>query len=78
MNLTPTETSFLIYIITSVLVIFGGVIIWILNRGVGQMDKISRTLTKMEFELGMLAQDHRYLRDEVKEIKNKVKELEDI
>lgn len=76
MTLTPNETTLLISLLTTVLSLFLTFILWILNKGVSKIETIANSLVNMERDFKVLVNDHTNLKDDVKEIDNRVKNLE--
>lgn len=52
------------------------IVAWIGNGMVGKLEKISDSLSKIEKDFGVLSNDHVHLKEEVKEIKDRVTILE--
>lgn len=76
MNLTPNEQSFLIWAIGSLFTIFLSIVLWVLNKGVNKMETIANSLTNMERDFKVLVNDHTNLKEDVKEIDCRVRDLE--
>lgn len=76
MNLTQTEQTFLIWFIGILTTCISGLFIWILNKGVNKMETIANSLSNMERDFKVLVNDHTNLKEDVKEIDNRVKILE--
>ncbi len=76
MELTNNESNFLLWALGSIITLFGIVITWIVNKGVNKMESISSSLINMEKDFKVLVNDHVNLKEDVKEIESRVKELE--
>lgn len=76
MQLTENETRFIIWVVISVFGLLGVVVGWILNRGVKQIESIAASLNKIEKDLSVLSNDHINLKEDVCDIKERVKKLE--
>lgn len=76
MILTPNETIFVLWMIGILLSAFFGAIIAILNKGVNKMEGMASSLNNMERDFKVLVNDHTNLKDDVKEIDKRVKDLE--
>lgn len=76
MQLTSNETQVILWILVAMLGIFGSISMWMFNRAVRQMDKMSSSLSKMEKDLSVLANDHTNLKEEVKEVKIRLTQIE--
>ena len=76
MTLTPNETTLLITALTAVLSAFLSFILWILNKGVSKIETIANSLINMERDFKVLVNDHTNLKDDVKEIDERVRSLE--
>lgn len=76
MTLTANETSFLLWLLGVVVTSFFTAIIWILNKGVNRMDAMANSLTNMERDFKVLVNDHTNLKEDVKDIEKRVRQLE--
>lgn len=76
MTLTQNETTFLIYALTAVIALFLSIITWILNKGVNRMENMANSLTNMERDFKVLVNDHTNLKEDVKDIEQRVRTLE--
>lgn len=76
MQLTANETIFVLWIAGILLSTFFGAIIWVLNKGVNKMDDMAASLNNMERDFKVLVNDHTNLKEDVKEIDKRVRELE--
>lgn len=76
MTLTPNETTLLITVLTAVISAFLSFILWILNKGVSKIETIANSLINMERDFKVLVNDHTNLKDDVKEIDERVRSLE--
>jgi len=76
MILTSNETIFVLWIAGLLLSTFFGAIIWVLNKGVNKMDDMAASLNNMERDFKVLVNDHTNLKEEVKEIDKRVRNLE--
>lgn len=76
MILTSNETVFILWIAGLLLSTFFGAIIWVLNKGVNKMDDMAASLNNMERDFKVLVNDHTNLKEDVKEIDKRVRNLE--
>lgn len=76
MQLTANETIFVLWVAGILLSTFFGAIIWVLNKGVNKMDDMAASLNNMERDFNVLVNDHTNLKEDVKEIDKRVRELE--
>ena len=76
MQLTSNETQAILWLLVAMLGIFGTIFTWMFSRAVAQMDKMSVSLARMEKDLSVLANDHTNLKEEVKEVKIRITQLE--
>lgn len=76
MQLTANETIFVLWVAGILLSTFFGAIIWVLNKGVNKMDDMAASLNNMERDFKVLVNDHTNLKEDVKEIDKRVRELE--
>lgn len=76
MNLTTNEQTFLIWFISILITCISALFIWILNKGVNKMETIANSLANMERDFKVLVNDHTNLKEDVKEIDNRVRTLE--
>lgn len=72
MTLTENEQRFFIWLG----VVFASLIVWLLKQFVGYVKSIAVSVQKMEKDLGVLTNDHTNLKDEVKDLKQRVNFLE--
>lgn len=66
----------LIGIAAGLISILLGLVAWIGSGMVSKLEKISDSLSKIEKDFGVLSNDHVHLKEEVKEIKERVTILE--
>lgn len=76
MTLTPNETTFVLWATGVLLSLFFSAIIWVLNKGVNKMDDMAASLNNMERDFKVLVNDHTNLKEDVKEIDKRVRQLE--
>lgn len=76
MILTSNETTFVLWATGVLLSLFFSAIIWVLNKGVNKMDDMAASLNNMERDFKVLVNDHTNLKEDVKEIDNRVRQLE--
>lgn len=76
MNLTSNETTGVIWLLGSIITLFGIAITWIINKGVNKIESISSSLIDMEKDFKVLVNDHVNLKEDVKEIDKRVQTLE--
>lgn len=76
MILTNNETIFVLWIAGILLSTFFAAIVWILNKGVNKMDDMASSLNNMERDFKVLVNDHTNLKEDVKEIDKRVRQLE--
>lgn len=76
MILTANETTFVLWASGIVLSLFFSAIVWILNKGVNKMDDMASSLNNMERDFKVLVNDHTNLKEDVKEIDKRVRQLE--
>ena len=76
MILTSNETIFVLWIAGLLLSTFFGAISWVLNKGVNKMDDMAASLNNMERDFKVLVNDHTNLKEDVKEIDKRVRNLE--
>lgn len=67
-----------LFIIGTLISILLTAIAWIGNSMVTQLKSIAISVQRMEVDLGILNSDHHNLKAEVKDVKERVKELEKI
>lgn len=70
--LTATEIKFILWAFISLI----GILAWIGKQGIGYLKSMSISMTNMEKELSVLANDHSNLKDDHKELKVRVGSLE--
>lgn len=70
------QSELLIAICAGLVSVLLGIVAWIGNSMVSKLEKISESLSKIEQDFGVLSNDHIHLKDEVKDIKDRVKILE--
>jgi hypothetical protein len=76
MILTQNETTFILWIAGLLLSAFFGAILYVLNKGVNRMENMANSLNNMERDFKVLVNDHTNLKEDVKEIDKRVKQLE--
>lgn len=76
MILTANETTFILWATGVLLSLFFSAIIWVLNKGVNKMDEMAASLNNMERDFKVLVNDHTNLKEDVKEIDKRVRQLE--
>lgn len=76
MVLTANETVFILWASGILLSLFFSAIVWILNKGVNKMDDMANSLNNMERDFKVLVNDHTNLKEDVKEIDSRVRQLE--
>lgn len=76
MILTPNETTFVLWASGILLSLFFSAIVWILNKGVNKMDDMASSLNNMERDFKVLVNDHTNLKEDVKQIDKRVRDLE--
>lgn len=76
MILTPNETTFVLWATGVLLSLFFSAIIWVLNKGVNKMDDMAASLNNMERDFKVLVNDHTNLKEDVKGIDKRVRDLE--
>ena len=72
MNLTENETRFLLWAFVGLL----GLLAYIGKLGVSQLKAIANSVNRMERDLSVLTNDHTNLKEEVKDVKDRLKVLE--
>lgn len=76
MQLTNNETIFVLWITGILLSTFFAAIIWVLNKGVNKMYDMASSLNNMERDFKVLVNDHTNLKEDVKGIDTRVRQLE--
>jgi len=76
MQLTANESQILIFLLGTLFTIFLSVVTWILNKGVNKMENMASSLNNMERDFKVLVNDHANLKEDVKDIDKRVRELE--
>lgn len=76
MTLTSNETVFVIWAFGLLLTAFFSAVIWVLKRGVDKMDEMADSLNNMERDFKVLVNDHQNLKEDVRDIDRRVRELE--
>lgn len=76
MILTANETTFILWASGIILSLFFSAIVWILNKGVNKMDDMASSLNNMERDFKVLVNDHTNLKEDVKQIDKRVRDLE--
>jgi hypothetical protein len=76
MELTNNESTGILWLLGSIITLFGIVITWIINKGVNKIESISGSLINMEKDFKVLVNDHVNLKEDVKEIDKRVQTLE--
>lgn len=74
--MTPIEVKLLIAVTGSVLTILLSLLVWIGKGMVNKMGGIESALNRIEKELSVLSNDHTNLKEEVREVKNRITKLE--
>lgn len=69
-------TNELLLLVCSLASIILGLIAWIGNGMVDELKKIAASVNKIEAEIGILSNDHNNLKEDVKELKQRVNFLE--
>lgn len=68
MTLTENEQRFFLWLAVA----FSGVLIWLFQQFVAYVKSIAKSVQNMEKDLGVLTNDHTNLKEEVKEIKDRL------
>jgi len=68
-----TDTKVLIWLVITLLAILA----YVGRLGVSQLQSIAKSVNRMEKDLGVLTNDHTNLKEDVKEVKERVTKLED-
>ncbi len=76
MVLSANETVFVLWSFGIIVSLFFSAIVWILNKGVNKMDDMASSLNNMERDFKVLVNDHTNLKEDVKEIDSRVRQLE--
>ena len=76
MILSPNETTFVLWATGVLLSLFFSAIIRVLNKGVNKMDDMAASLNNMERDFKVLVNDHTNLKEDVKGIDKRVRDLE--
>lgn len=76
MTLTSNETTFVLWVAGILLSTFFAAVIWVLNKGVNRMDDMAQSLNNMERDFKVLVNDHQNLKEDVKQIDERVRILE--
>jgi len=76
MILSVNESQLLIFLLGTLFTIFLSVVTWILNKGVNKMENMASSLNNMERDFKVLVNDHANLKEDVKDIDKRVRELE--
>jgi len=76
MALTENETKALIWLLIAMGGVFLSIITWILNKGVNKMENMASSLNNMERDFKVLVNDHHNLKEDVKDIEQRVRQLE--
>jgi hypothetical protein len=71
--LNATDAKVLIWLVITLL----GILAYVGKLGVSQLQSIATSVNKMEKDLGVLTNDHTNLKEDVKEVKERVTKLED-
>lgn len=69
-------TEILIGICSGLIAVLLSIVAWTGNSMVSKLEKISDSLSKIEKDFGVLSNDHVNLKEEVRDIKERVKVLE--
>lgn len=70
--MTPTEQKFLLWCVMALL----GILAYVGRLAVSKLSEIATSVNQIEKDLGILANDHTNLKDEVKDVKQRVTKLE--
>jgi cell division protein FtsB len=76
--MTPTQITILLTFFSLLITVLLGLIGWIGGGMVDQLKSIARSVSKIETDLGVLANDHSNLKDKVKDVEDRVSELESV
>lgn len=76
MTLTANETVFVLWVAGVLFSAFFSAIIWILSKGVNKIENMASSLNNMERDFKVLVNDHGNLKEDVKDIEKRVRELE--
>lgn len=76
--MTPTHITILITLFSLLITILLELIGWIGGGMVDQLKSIAKSVSKIETDLGILANDHSNLKDKVNDVEERVSELESI
>jgi hypothetical protein len=76
MVLSANETVFVLWAFGIIVSLFFTAIVGILNKGVNKMDDMANSLNNMERDFKVLVNDHTNLKEDVKEIDSRVRQLE--
>lgn len=76
MILSPNETTFVLWATGVLLSLFFSAIIRVLNKGVNKIDDMAASLNNMERDFKVLVNDHTNLKEDVKGIDKRVRDLE--
>jgi cell division protein FtsB len=71
--LNATDAKVLIWLVITLL----GILAYVGKLGVSQLQSIAKSVNRMEKDLGVLTNDHTNLKEDVKEVKERVTKLED-
>jgi cell division protein FtsB len=71
--ISVTDTKVLIWLVITLLAILA----YVGKLGVSQLQSIAKSVNRMEKDLGVLTNDHTNLKEDVKEVKERVTKLED-
>jgi cell division protein FtsB len=69
-----TDSKVLIWLVITLL----GILAYVGKLGVSQLQSIAKSVNRMEKDLGVLTNDHTNLKEDVKEVKQRVSRLEDL
>ena len=72
--LNATDSKVLIWLVITLL----GILAYVGKLGVSQLQSIAKSVNRMEKDLGVLTNDHTNLKEDVKEVKQRVSRLEDL
>lgn len=72
--LDVSESKILLWLVVTLLAILA----YVGRLGVSQLQSIANSVNKMEKDLGVLTNDHTNLKEDVKEVKERVSKLEDL
>jgi hypothetical protein len=71
---SATDSKTLMWLVITLL----GILAYVGRLGVSQLQSIAKSVNRMEKDLGVLTNDHTNLKEDVKEVKQRVSRLEDL